>query len=210
MADDRQEIDEPGQELNGQVVHAKETEILESVGGVGLPRSGKSGDEDDLGRTFRWSGPSLHFVPPGFRLLLGLHSSEKRGGGIVTAGPQEEILGRELHQEGHVPARGHGKPQQGYGHIENGLGLPVQPETVVGVPRIPFLEVDDEIDGLLGTDRGDAVEILHIEDAQAADFHVVPGGRGGGPQKAPARGLDIDGVIGDQPVAAIHEFEAAL
>ena len=87
----------------------------------------------------------------------------------------------------------------------------VDAEAIVLALRIPALELHDQLDALRRAGRGDAEQIAEVDQAEAADFHVMArqlrtaadDDRRGAPP-------DLDRVVGDEPMAAHDEVERAF
>jgi hypothetical protein len=58
-----------------------------------------------------------------------------------------------------------------------------QAQPVVLPAGLPALEVDHELDALRDPDRGDPVEVLDVDDPEAAELHVVAGEVGEEPSR---------------------------
>ena len=71
-------------------------------------------------------------------------------------------------------------------------------------------EGDDEVEALLRADRGEAVEVGDVDDADAADFQVAAGQGGGGGDQFTAGKLDADHVVGDQRAAFFDQADGGL
>src|SRR5436190_313572 len=57
---------------------------------------------------------------------------------------------------------------------EDRLVLIVDAEPIVFLALVPLVELDDDVDALAFAHRGHAEEVLDVEDAQAANFDMVP------------------------------------
>src|SRR5260370_17640506 len=76
---------------------------------------------------------------------------------------------------------------------------------------IPFHQLDHQLDLLLVADRGDADEVLDVDDPQAANLHVMPDDRIPGAVKATRLAAHhVDDVIGDQAMPSHHQVEGDL
>ena len=76
---------------------------------------------------------------------------------------------------------------------------------------LPAFELDDQLDALRRARRRDAEQILHVDDAEAAQLHVMAGQLGTGADQDRLRAApDLDGVVGDQTMAADDQVERAL
>ncbi len=130
---------------------------------------------------------------------------------MVPPGAQQLVARRDLHEDGDVPARGDRHPDHRNGHAEDLEPLLVETQPVVLAARLPPFELHDELDALRAACRGDAEEIADVDDAQPADFHVVPRQLRAAPEQhrvgPPA---DLDRIVRDEPMAADDEVERAL
>ena len=76
---------------------------------------------------------------------------------------------------------------------------------------VPLDELDDELDLLAVAHRGDAEQVLDVDDAEAADLHVVLDDVAARPDdRLRGLALHVDDVVGDEPVAAHDEVERDL
>ena len=99
----------------------------------------------------------------------------------------------------------------GSGRFRISIALVAQPEPIVVTPRLPPLELHDELDALRGARRRDAEEILDIDDAEPANFHVMPRQlRTGANQNRLGAPPHFDGVVGDETMAAHDQIERAF
>src|SRR6266566_2646873 len=95
--------------------------------------------------------------------------------------------------------------------LEHLGGLTVDPGAIVLARRIPVLELDDHLDTLLLPHGADAEQRADVDQPHAPDFHIVLGELVPPTDQhvvPPAR--DVDDVVRDQPMAALHEIEHAL
>src|ERR1051325_6512149 len=87
----------------------------------------------------------------------------------------EQLVARgDLDQRREVAARAHRQPQRRDLHPEDVVVAVVEPEPVVLLAVVPLAQLDDQVDLLRLADRGDAEQVLDVDDAEAADLHVVP------------------------------------
>ena len=97
----------------------------------------------------------------------------------------------------------HGYLELGDPHAED-LGRELLgADAVVHLVGVPFLEAADELDLLLVPDRADAEEVGDVDDAQAADLHVVADHLVGAlaHEDRAVDAADVHDVVGDEPVA---------
>ena len=77
--------------------------------------------------------------------------------------------------------------------------------------RVPAFQLDDELDALRGPRRGDPEEIAHVDQADAAQLHVVARQRRtGADDDGAAAPADVDDVVRDEAVAEADQLEGAL
>src|SRR5687767_879926 len=92
--------------------------------------------------------------------------------------------------------------------VEEGL---VEPEPLVLLARLPVLQLDDQVNGRALAHRGQAEQVLDVDDADAAQLHVMAQGPFAEPdQLAVGIALDGDLVVRDQAVPAGDEVEGRL
>ena len=130
-----------------------------------------------------------------------VHSLREAPGRMVAALLQELVAGRHLHEDGGVASGRHRHADEGHSHAQDREGLLAQPQPVVLLARLPALELHRELHPLARPDRGHAVEVLDVEDAEAPDLHVVAGELGGVPHEGVGHALDLHHVVGHQPMA---------
>ena len=95
--------------------------------------------------------------------------------------------------------------------VEDPVGPVLGAEPVVLVVRVPVDELEDDLDLLPLPDRGDAEEVLDVDDAEAADLHVVLDDLAAGPEDRLRRlALHVHDVVGHQPVPAHDEVQRDL
>ena len=87
----------------------------------------------------------------------------------------------------------------------------VQAQALVLARRIPSFELDDELDALRRSRRRDAEQILHVDDAEAAQLHVMPRQlRTRADQNRLRAPPHLHRVVRDQAMAADDQVERAL
>src|SRR5215213_10500132 len=87
----------------------------------------------------------------------------------------------------------------------------VEPEPIVLLTGLPVLQLDDQVDGRAVAHRGQAEQVLDVDDADAAQLHVVAQGAFAEPdQLAVGIALDRDLVIGHEAVPARNQIEGRL
>ena len=84
-------------------------------------------------------------------------------------------------------------------------------EPVVLLLFVPLDELDDELDLLGVAHRRDTEQVLDVDDAEAANLHVVLDDLGAAAVDHVGRPLaDLDDVVGDEAMAAQHQVERRL
>src|SRR5439155_2438607 len=86
----------------------------------------------------------------------------------------EQLVARgDLHQDGDAATRRDGHADQRNAKAEDFIRGGVEAETLVFTRLIPAFELDDELDPLRRPGRGDAEELLDIDDTQPAQLHMM-------------------------------------
>ena len=125
--------------------------------------------------------------------------------------PEELVAGGDLEDGAHVAPGPHRNHQLPDGHAEDFVEVVVDAHAVVLRVGRPLDQLDHDVDALALADRGDAEEILDVEDAEAPHLEVVAEQLGGLAEDHARRAVvALDHVVGDQAVAAHHEIERAL
>ena len=76
---------------------------------------------------------------------------------------------------------------------------------------LPSFELDDELDALRRARRRHTKKILDVDEAESADLHVVARQLRAAPEHERLRPApDLDGIIGDESMAADDEIQRAL
>src|SRR5687767_5141397 len=129
----------------------------------------------------------------------------------MAAHLEELIARRDLDDRRDVAARRNGNAQERKLDAEDVEALLVETETVVCARGIPGCELDHELEDLFVANRGDAEEILDVDDAETADLHVVLDElRPEAVARVRRLALHADHVVGDEAMAAHDEIERAL
>src|SRR5437867_6654752 len=130
---------------------------------------------------------------------------------IDTAVLQQMIHRDHFGDNGDVLSRveGHGDLREG--DVEDRRSLAVETRSVDHQFRVPVYQLDDDLDALLLTNGANAEHGWHVDEADAANLHVMP------LQLVPASEQHLgaaarrdDVVVRNQPVPALHEIEHAL
>ena len=121
------------------------------------------------------------------------------------------IAGRDFDEEREVATRRHRQPDIGLRDAEKLETLTRDSEAVVFRSLHPLFELDDQIDRLHVARRRDAEKVLDVDDADAAQLHVMPEEVVRVAQQHVVRmAFDDDHVVGNQSVAAIDQVERAF
>src|SRR5262245_47229986 len=108
----------------------------------------------------------------------------------------EEVVARgDLDEDGEVAPGAHRHLDVGKGDTEDLVAVLVEAQAVVALPGLPRVELDDVFDELRQADRRHAEEVLDVDDADAAELHVVAGQLGAGAHELLAAALDLDDVV---------------
>src|SRR5687767_13573926 len=91
----------------------------------------------------------------------------------MTAGAQQLIPRRDLHEDREISPWRNWHANQRKGQVEDVKTLFVQPEPVVIAARLPTLELHHEFDALRCARRGDAEQILNVDDPESTNLHVM-------------------------------------
>src|SRR5579883_16117 len=132
-------------------------------------------------------------------------------GRVDTAVPEQMVHRDHLRDDGDVlpGIERHGDLRDR--DVEDRHGHPVQPRALDHRLLVPLLEVHDDLDPLLLSDRANAEDRAHVDQADPTDFHemaleLVPPAH---EHVGAAPGGDHQ-IVGDEPVPALDEVEHAL
>src|SRR5690606_10953010 len=149
-----------------------------------------------------WLRPQLGLVIDAIDELLGW---------MVPSAPTELRPRGDLDDGAHVAASLHRQAHHAHHHVQDLLVVILHADAVVLCLWVPHLELDHQVYPLAIAHRGDAVQILDVQDAEAAHFHVVAQRRCRLAEDHPRRPIiALDHVIGDEPMSLHHELERAL
>src|SRR5579863_6732888 len=132
-------------------------------------------------------------------------------GRIHPAVAEQMVHGNHLRHDGDVLSRIERDRDLGHRNAQDGHGDAVEACALDDGILVPFLEVDHHLDALLLPHGTDAEYRANVDQSDAAHLHEVPlqlvaaADQEVGP---PARHQDQ--IVGDQPVAALHEIEYTL
>lgn len=71
-------------------------------------------------------------------------------------------------------------------------------------------EVDDQVEALFRSDRGEAEEVGDVDDADATDFDIATGKGGGAGSELAVGPADADHVVGDEGCAAFEHADGGF
>src|SRR2546425_7733494 len=132
-------------------------------------------------------------------------------GRVHAAVAQQMVHGHHLADHREVLARveRHGDERQR--HFQHLRLLALDAGAVVLAPRVPVLELDDDLDALLLPHRPDPEQRLDVDQPHAADLHVMSRQLVPAPdQHVVAAAVDVHDVVRDQAGAPLHQIEHAL
>src|SRR6266849_4168833 len=109
-------------------------------------------------------------------LKLGLEFARELPGGMVALELQHVIASRDLHQDTDVTSKRDRHSNVGARCFQNMVKRLVETQPVIGLSVAPVLQLDDEIDGRPLAYRGEAKEVLNVDDANSPQLHMVPQG----------------------------------
>ena len=129
----------------------------------------------------------------------------------AAARPQQLVARGDFDQDRDVAARRHRHPDHRDPHAEHVVARIVESEPIVLAARLPAFELDDQLDPLRRARRGDAEQILDVDQAEPADLHVMPGQlRAAAEHERLGAAPQLHRVVGHQAVAADDQVERAL
>ena len=130
---------------------------------------------------------------------------------MLAARAQQLVPRRDLDQDRDVAPGRHRHPDHRDAHAEQLVVALVEAEPIVLAAVLPALELHDELDALRRARRRDAEQVLHVDQAEPADLHVMPRQlRAAAEHERLRPAPQLHGVVGDEPVAADDEIERAL
>ena len=131
--------------------------------------------------------------------------------GVVAHALLAVVDGRDLEDDGKVPS---GRDRDGDGwnlHVENFGVLRLNAKAVIRLSIAPGNHVDDEVNVAAVLDRAHAEKLGDVDDADAAQLDIVLEYRRRGADQLMRRDLfDLNGVVGDQAVAALDQLDGRL
>src|ERR1043166_9310094 len=132
-------------------------------------------------------------------------------GRVVAEALEFLVEGRDLDQSRDVAARPDGSDDGLHADPEDRVRLPLDTGAVDLIHLVPVHQRDDQIQVFLWPHTGDTEDRGHIDDAQAADLHVVARRLGrGSHQLAALQQANACDVVADETVAALQQRQDAL
>ena len=116
-----------------------------------------------------------------------------------------------LYEPSDVPADANRQGDMWNFDAKDFIGFAIQTNSIHIFNLVPILQCDDEIEFFLRNDGSSAKDRGDVDDANAADLHVVSGNAiGCSDQLGTLYGTEAREVIGDEAVAALDEAKDAL
>ena len=116
-----------------------------------------------------------------------------------------------LEDNGKVPAGTHRDRQARHRHTEDILRFAYKAKAVVRLLIVPDLEVHNEVDRALGLYGANAVKVPDIDNAYAAQLHVIPyklGRRADEPVASDA--ANVHRIVGNELVSALYKLKRSF
>jgi len=124
---------------------------------------------------------------------------------------EKTVFRHDLHDGRHVSPGTDGDADQGDRHAEDDPPPLLRLDTVEDGFLLPGNEFHVDLYGRLLGDGGHAEKALHVDEAQTADLHEVPGAFRASPPKAPLPlPLDVDEIVRDKPVSPVDQLQGAF
>jgi hypothetical protein len=146
-------------------------------------------------------------VPPSAAAVASSKSAAESTPGILEKMVQRDDLG----DHGDVLARVQRYDHPRHLHSQNVDQLGIEPRAIVVRLLVPGFELNDHLDPLLLADRPDPEQGRDVDDADAADLHVMA------LQLVPAADDDLGSVprddhdvVGDEPMSPLDQIEDRL
>ena len=133
-------------------------------------------------------------------------------GAVVAHFFEALVHGSGFDDDGDVAARLYRDFELGHFDAEDIDGEFVHADTVVDFVGVPVFELDDELDLLFVANGADAEEVGYIDNAEAADFHVVADDfvRALSHEQRAIETADFDDIVSDKPVPPFDKRERCL
>src|SRR5947208_7621395 len=135
----------------------------------------------------------------------------ERAGRVHATVAQQVVHGHDLADHGQVLAGVERHRDHREGYVEHPRRLTVDPGAVVLAAGVPLVELHDDLDPLLLPHRPHPEQGADVDEPHAADLHVVLRQLvAAADQEVVAAARDVDDVVRDQAVAALHQVEHAF
>src|SRR5215470_15005339 len=132
-------------------------------------------------------------------------------GRVVPLELEQMVARGHLDDGGQVAPRTNRDDQERHLRVEDAVLLLLDAEAVVLDPVVPFDQLHHHLDLLAFAHGRDAEEVLDVDDADAADLHVVLDDLRAAPVDRPSLLLlQVDDVVGHQAMAASDEVQRQL
>ena len=118
--------------------------------------------------------------------------------------------GGDLHDAGQVSARTNGNNHVRQLHTQYSVGLLTQTQAIVKFAVLPLLQLDHQVDLRVKLHRTHTEELLHINDAHAADLNIVANQLRGSAVKRGGNAAYLHSVVRHQAVAALEQLNGGL
>ena len=116
-----------------------------------------------------------------------------------------------LHEPCNVPPGANGQSDMRDFDSKDFIGFAIKPNSIHIFDLVPILQCHDEVQFFLGNDRAGAKNRCDVDDADAANLHVVSGNAiGGSDEFGSLHRAEAGDVVTDQAVAALDQAEDAL
>src|SRR5882672_9735563 len=130
---------------------------------------------------------------------------------VQPAAAKQLVARGDFDEDPEAAPRGHRHANERHPDAEDVVAQLVDAEPFVITFGIPPLELYDQFDALRVANGGDAEEIPDVDEAEAANLHVMPRQlRARANQRRFTPAPDFHRVVGDEPVPADDEVEPAL
>src|SRR2546423_12850115 len=135
----------------------------------------------------------------------------ERAGRVHAAVAEQVVHRHDLADHGQILAGVERHRDHREGHVEHAGRLTVDSGTVVLARRVPLVELHHDLDALLLPHGPHAEQGADVDEPDAADLHVVLRQLvAAADQDVVAAPRDVDDVVRDQAVAALHQVEHAF
>ena len=121
------------------------------------------------------------------------------------------VHSRNFQNDRQVTTGGNGNCVHGNLDTQDFGVLVLQAQAVIDLMVVPGDDVHNQIDLVINLNCTHTEKLCHIDDADAAQFHVIPDQLGCGTDKGGAGNFtDFHSIVRDQTVAALQKFHGVL